>query len=228
MNDPREEMISVMMDGELNRADTGTVIDELGRDGACRRRFERYQLISDTLRKQLPDLLKHDLTLRVNDAIARESAHNTNIRTFPEPLHSGWRISGFALAASLAAMAVIGVQWSAPDATFQPASLASSTPPSSLATVALPAADIVNPESVAAVAGVERGVQLVSSGDPTAAAGESMPSSVDTPTQWKVLRAPHQPRLAEYLVNHNEYSSVVSVRDGLMPQVRVVGYDPAR
>src|SRR3972149_3280327 len=104
MNGHREEIISVMLDGELDRAEAGKLVKEMGRNPEFRNRFERYQLISDTLKKQLPDLLNHNLAVRINEAIAGETPPNTNIRKFSEPLRSGWRITGFALAASLAAM----------------------------------------------------------------------------------------------------------------------------
>jgi hypothetical protein len=68
-------------------------------------------------------------------------------------------------------------------------------------------------------------VQLVANGPAASRTGEVMQGITSDQAQWKVLRATNKPRLTEYLINHNEYSSAVPVRDGLMPQVRVVGYD---
>ncbi|KAF0193246.1 MAG: sigma-E factor negative regulatory protein RseA [Gammaproteobacteria bacterium] len=219
MNDHPEEMISIMLDSELDAAETEKVISALGSNPRYRYRLERYQLISDTIKHQLPDLLNHNLALRVTQAIADEQVHSTNVRQLSEPLHSGWRVTGFALAASLAAMAVIGVQWYQPDSSLTPEQLASATAP-----VMAPAT--VEFGTLPSISTTADSVQLVSAGQSVVRSPEVLAqvASGDA-AQWKVLRATSRPRLTEYLINHNEYSSIVPVRDGLMPQVRIVGYD---
>ncbi len=218
MNDHPEEMISIMLDSELDAAETEKVIRSLGSNPRYRYQLERYQLISDTIKHQLPDLLNHDLALRVTHAIADEQAHNINVRQLSEPLHSGWRVTGFALAASLAAMAVIGVQWYQPDSSLAPEQLASATAP-----VMAPAT--VEFGTLPPILTAD-GVQRVSAGQSAVRSPDGLAQGVSgDAAQWKVLSAASRPRLTEYLINHNEYSSVVPVRDGLMPQVRVVGYD---
>lgn len=225
MNEQREQMISSLMDGELGSAETEQLIHELSDDSASRHRLERYQLISDTIRKQLPDLLNHRLDLRIREAMVAEAPHTSNIKKFPEPVHTGWRVTGFALAASLAALAVIGVQWNVADPMLQPAPLASATV--ALSSPALMGMDPpLTAQAPLPVAVPDRGVQLVATGEALTATGQLTPPVAGQQAQWKVLTDINRPRLTEYLINHTEYSSIVPVRDGLMPQVRVVGYDP--
>lgn len=217
MSDHREEMISILLDGELDAAETAKLLNEFGSNPQSRCRLERYQLISDTVRNQLPDLLNHNLSLRITQAIAREDVHSSNIKTLSEPLHSGWRVTGFALAASLAAMAVVGVQWYQPDTAFVPGQLASAP---GIVPASVPV-EIVSSQPLAAAGDM---VQLVANGQSTTPPGNAVSVVSGDPAHWKVLRSTSPPRLTEYLINHNEYSSPVPVRDGMMPQVRVVGY----
>ena len=68
-------------------------------------------------------------------------------------------------------------------------------------------------------------IQLVAEGDVLSPANGAPLGVVGQDAQWKTDQLAVRSRLTEYLINHNEYASAVSVREGLLPQVRVVGYD---
>ena len=122
-----DEKISVLMDGELEGTERDRLIQELKMDSQTRCCLERYQLISDALKKHLPDMLGHDLFQRVTQAIAGEEPHRQISLKSSDTTHFTWRVTGFALAASLAALAVIGIQWTQPEQSLVSPQLASTS-----------------------------------------------------------------------------------------------------
>lgn len=127
----KAEQISALMDGELYGPEAGHVIDELKRDDGLKTCWGRYHLISDVLRNHAPHHLRHGVAEGVMCLMQNEP-----------PLRArGWRVirspqmlkplAGFALAASVAALAILSV----PSTLFTPRSTdnsllaaASSTP----------------------------------------------------------------------------------------------------
>lgn len=214
MKDNRpDEMISRLMDGELDGPERERLIQELKTDTQSRHRLERYQLISDTIKQHLPDIYRHDLSQRVSRAVAAEESYQMVPRK--EPSQITWRVTGFALAASLAAVAVIGVQWSQPEQSLLGPQHQASAP-----------ADMLPPGQAVSqrvAAGRMNDIRLVAEGETVAPAGRSAP--VAGAGQVGADPVAGRARLTEYLINHNEYASAISVREGLMPHVRVVGYD---
>lgn len=123
-----DEHISALMDGELNEAETGRLLDQLQRDARLRTCWTRYHLISDTLRSDLTCHIKHNVANRVMLALASEPVHLSPRRLTPHPSRFTPYIfkplAGLAMAASIAAVAVISLQTSAPLQTSSPANLA--------------------------------------------------------------------------------------------------------
>ncbi|HKK14460.1 MAG TPA: sigma-E factor negative regulatory protein, partial [Gammaproteobacteria bacterium] len=95
-----------MLDDELPAVEQELLAARMARDEKLRARWQRYSLISDTLRNHLPDHADEALASRVMQALEPEA-----------PLHArrrlpGWArpMAGAAVAASVAVAAVLAVQ----------------------------------------------------------------------------------------------------------------------
>lgn len=106
-NDARYEAVSALADGEFLQADAPALAAAVSEDPQARQRFARYHLIGDALRGNLPARLDPAFAERLRLAVADEPAVLAPRRRLQGLLKPA---AGFALAASVAAMAVIGVQ----------------------------------------------------------------------------------------------------------------------
>ncbi|NOZ54246.1 MAG: sigma-E factor negative regulatory protein [Gammaproteobacteria bacterium] len=122
------EQLSSFMDGELDKAGTKQLLEHLCNDQDLKQRWERYHVISDSMRNRLPDSM-YKKSARFSDTVMStiESEPTilapTSSKKFTQPnaqnafaqgsfVQSALfkRISGVAIAASVATIAVIGVQ----------------------------------------------------------------------------------------------------------------------
>ena len=96
------DKISAFMDGELDDQAAGQIIDALGRDREALEAWRAYHLISDALRDSR--LLSAGFTARVAEALAKEPTvlAPNRLPSPPQPRRL------YALAASLAAVALVG------------------------------------------------------------------------------------------------------------------------
>lgn len=114
MNQQQQEMLSALFDGQTSDFETQHLLRELDDEGLAR--LARYQLISDGMQNRLTDLHgRLDIVGQVAAATEQMPA--------PHRQAAGWLkpVLGFAAAASLAFVTVVGVQgmgWSptGPDA----------------------------------------------------------------------------------------------------------------
>ena len=109
----KSEQLSAFVDGELNREHCERIISTICKDHDMVSCFERYQLISDTMRNQLPTGMKRDFVGCVMSAIESEPvifAPAAQSHRYRFPTHVTKKFAGFAIAASVATIAVIGVQ----------------------------------------------------------------------------------------------------------------------
>lgn len=107
MRHDRGEQLSALIDGELSDHEMDQVLDALERDEEMRGQWSRYHLISDSIRSTAANVSVTDLAERIRSAIADEPAILAPPRKssrFIKPL------AGFAIAASVAIVAVIGIQ----------------------------------------------------------------------------------------------------------------------
>lgn len=113
MNDNKLEALSALMDGEANTSDTAA-LNGWTRDESLRGAWGRYHLISDALRGNLPSHMDPALANRIALVLRNEAAILTPDFAAPRP----WLkpVAGMAIAASVAALAVIGIQFSRNDA----------------------------------------------------------------------------------------------------------------
>lgn len=175
MADTTAEQLSVLMDGESDVREAEFTLRRLAKDAELKARWERYHLISDALRNNLPAALDIRFAERLQQALDAEAALNTLVvRTLP-----AWYkpAVGFGLAASV----TLAVALVALGPGRQPGRLATATggAPVTSVTVAVEAEPVL------------------------------------------------ESRLNRYVVNHSEYASMNSVH-GVLPYVRMVGYEPKR
>ncbi|MGB5472164.1 MAG: sigma-E factor negative regulatory protein [Gammaproteobacteria bacterium] len=107
MTDTLHEQLSALVDDELCESEQALLIRQLGRDANLRNRLARYQVISDTLRSNLPHGVDTGFYRRVHAALEQEAEiHAAQSRVMPlfKP------VAGLALAASVAVVAVVSLQ----------------------------------------------------------------------------------------------------------------------
>lgn len=113
-----KEEISALMDGEVDPLRMQQLLRELRNDAECCDCWRQYHLIGDALRNNLPPRLKSDFVRNISQAIAQEDLPaavtppvNPEVRQTPQSkrpaVANPW--TGFALAASVAAVAYLGV-----------------------------------------------------------------------------------------------------------------------
>ncbi len=108
------ERLSALVDGELGGSEARFMVRRLATDADLRRRWERYHLIGEALRRSLPRRLDPALAARIEARLPELPA--------PAPglvgrLRGRWlqAAAGLALAASVAAMAVLALRARAPE-----------------------------------------------------------------------------------------------------------------
>ncbi len=115
MMERNADKVSLLVDGELDECDMSCVVQAMKTDDLAGERWRNYHLIRDTMQGSLPGHLPRDLAGRVALALEHEPIHfnprhkpstAASIRT---PSHRTRATLGFALAASLSAIAVFGV-----------------------------------------------------------------------------------------------------------------------
>jgi sigma-E factor negative regulatory protein RseA len=126
MADTTAEQLSVLMDGESDVREAEFTLRRLAKDAELKARWERYHLISDALRNNLPTAIDVRFAERLQQALDAEAALNTPVvRTLP-----AWYkpAVGFGLAASVTlAVALVALGTGQPDPLATPA-VATRTP----------------------------------------------------------------------------------------------------
>lgn len=204
MTEKYAEKISMLMDDELPDHETANLIEGIEHDEWLKQCWERYHLIGDALKNNLPDMVHQDLAGRVSQALNAEQVHNLSPikrrRSAPGFMKPA---VGLALAASLAAVAVMVVPWRSgpvtPQAGQPQASLSLPVQGDDLAVGSRMVSDRMAPQQPPAVA--------------------TVPAATVAAHEIKV-----EPVLYDYLLDHNEYTDAASVQSTMLPYVRIVGY----
>jgi sigma-E factor negative regulatory protein RseA len=101
------EQLSALVDDELSDAEHALLIRQLSADSALRHTLSRYQMVSDSIHSNLPQQVDCHFHERVRAALQDEaaihSAHRVSARWYRP-------VAGFALAASVAVVAVVSLQ----------------------------------------------------------------------------------------------------------------------
>lgn len=112
MDKSGHEWVSAIVDGEMDKKE----IAELSADDASHAKWRNYHLIGDAMRNELPQSINLDLSSKIAAAIEQESPLNTinlqekktakTSKVIPFVRHWGQ----YAIAASVALVAIVGVQ----------------------------------------------------------------------------------------------------------------------
>lgn len=210
MADNLEEKVSALVDGELSRDEVDQLVTVLKEDAGIQTSWRHFHLISDALKNNLPDRVPEDFVKRVSMALESEPVLSNpppRLNIKPSSFHAP--TIGFALAASVAAIAFLGLGWNSlnqPGAGSGPAVVAEVTPAQTAPTAA--------PASPAAAAPVTT-VSALPATSYTQVRGR----------QWDVAQPDVISKLNGYLISHDQYSLASGVRSGVLPQVRIVGYE---
>jgi sigma-E factor negative regulatory protein RseA len=113
MTDNMNEQLSALVDGELQAHEVSQVLNTLKTDALAQQKLKRYQQSSDVLNGFTSKQNYADLTARLSVALEAEPTYSLNTKpkakvlVFPSNL---WKqVSGLAIAASVGALAVVGV-----------------------------------------------------------------------------------------------------------------------
>lgn len=190
-SDSREQ-ISAFLDGKFRESKPDRIVDALYGNPELRRAWARFHLIGDAMRGVGPVPGADSIAGKVGTLLSGEKI----VPLKPRLRRPGFGpLAGLALAASVSAVAILGIH-SLDDGRDTP---------SPAVAVAL------RPEAVAA-------------GSADNVPGEEVRRSGYEPArlQWSDVAPDTEARLNTYLVNHNEFAGN-GVR-GVMPYVRLVGY----
>ena len=224
------EKLSSFVDGELSGDHCESLINAICKDEDMKSCLERYQMISDSMKSQLPDGVKSDFVQCVMSAIESEptvispaastslSSHSNsnsssksgNVIQFPSLAK---KVAGFAIAASVATIAVIGVQTQNQEPESQVVAM-----PENSEFVRLPQ----QRQPVTASIGSMPASKQTSRG--TFNASTSV-SQQDVP-QLKPVRK-FDPILHQYIVNHSQFASGSGVQD-IISHARIVASSQKR
>jgi anti-sigma factor RsiW len=241
MNDPNDtlsEQLSAYIDGELPEAEARFLQRRLEHDAELRAKWTRMHVVSSCIKGQPWQPMSEGLSTRIHAELAQETG-----RVQRRPLLR------WAVAASIAALAVIFAPGLMQEDVSQPAVVATSAtaPDHVLASPASADLIAINPPETAAVAPVAVAAtapsrsehDLIASHADSSSKASPMPLSAESPAdfplidsgserQWPrstLVGARNDPALEAYLVRHNQ----MLANDGLggfVPYVDVVASDP--
>lgn len=112
MSDKVGEQLSAWMDGELPREEVPLLLKRLEDDRELRLRLQRFQLIRDAMKGGLPELVNYRMADQVDEEIRNEPVAAVFQNDTPRESLRRWLrpLLGAGIAASVAALAIVGVQ----------------------------------------------------------------------------------------------------------------------
>jgi len=210
----QKEMISVFMDGEASEFESASVLKQIKQEPLLERCWEGYHTIGDTLRNQLSTALGSGFTKRLSLALDDEL---DSVAVQPAPRRRANETAGFALAASVSAVALVGLLQFG-----QPAMLATvnnhyetDIQNQHLAVAKLAMAKQASMPTTEAVTPIEMDNRALAYASFDAA---GLNNSGDT-TQTANLES----SVYDYLVNYNQFA-VAAPLEGSAPNVSLVSY----
>jgi sigma-E factor negative regulatory protein RseA len=238
MMERNADKVSLLVDGELDGCDMPCVLQAMKSDEAARDRWAGYHLIRDAMHGNLPRQMPVNLAARVAQALEHEPIHfNPRPQTSsPQPYRTPSRTRatlGFALAASLSAIAVFGVGVMELNTTSgAPAGM-------SVATVQQQAVAVASMPQESSPAPA---VQLAAAQEPakparkptvnmlaSAAGGSAMARTAPRPSSVAVdADSPVSTDLYDYLVNYHRYTPGAADTQAMLSYVQLVGYGPGQ
>lgn len=203
MSEALNEQLSALVDDELDRAELPLLMRQLERSDSLKGQLERYYLMREAMRRELPAAASLDLAGRVSAALEAEPEHK-GVRPRRTRGHALKPAAGLAIAASVAVLAV----------SLWPAGPTTSPQPQSLPSNSITA---VNSQSGAmrVSAGAGGGVAANSAQAPGAASGQ----------EWDRLDPRVQHWLNSYIVDHSEHAGSAQL-GGVINYARIAGQEP--
>lgn len=209
------EQLSSFIDGELNREQGEHLISDLSSDEELKACWQRYHIISDAMRSGLPDTLNHEFADKVMSAIESEPAilapHTPSRSSTKQSLPINKRVAGFAIAASVATLAVIGVQSIYND---ESQSRVVATMPDESEYVRMESSA---PQVASANPIIRKGVENGFSTAAAVAAANPASTFKHPPIQLNKSLDAVDPKLLKYIVNHSQQVSGTGVQDIFSP-----------
>lgn len=206
----QKEMISVYMDGEASEFEAVSVLKHVKQEPLLERCWEGYHLIGDTLRNQLSSSLDSGFSRRLSAALDNEITTTT---AQPAPRRRANETAGFALAASVSAVAIVGLLQFG-----QPAMMASVNNQYET--------DIQHQHLALAKQTAAPTTEAVSSPiemDNRALAYASFDSDLNNNTGTAAQTASLESSVYDYLVNYSQYA-VAAPLEGSAPTVSLLSY----
>ena len=191
------KLLSEFVDDELRGPARDRIVDALYGSAELRRAWARYHLIGDAVRKVGPVPGADTIADKVSAALSDEHVVHFKPRSRRSRLHA---LSGLAIAAAVASVAILGVH-SLDDGGAQ-----------SPAGDSRPELAVADSASATEDAPASRVVSMAAQ----AAGTES------NRLQWSGVAPDAEARLNVYLFNHNAYAG--NDLRGVLPYVRIVGY----
>ena len=200
------------MDDEAEDAD-GRIIHELMHNQGARDTWWRYHLVSDVLKHESPLLAHRDMTRRISAALESEPAilipkSFQHRRDWIKPL------AGLAIAASVAVIAILGLQHNEEDipggSAVMPQTVAQSPQPIPKTVVAQPIQEL-SPIAT----------PIVRQFRPPA----TLASIQTSQSQTAPAMSPEYSRMNSYLLNYNEYRTRETRMQGMLPYVRIIAHE---
>lgn len=213
------ETFSAFIDSELTTSESNEQISDASQDVNLRYRMQRYHLIGDIMRQEVGQSVQLDFAAKISANIAQleplTKPSTVNIAT-PKPvsLFSRWfkPLTGFAVAASVAWVAVISLQ----SLINVDSRTGEFTQQANKIALSSPQVDVSEQVNQLAKLPVLSNVVTVS----TPVLTNTNPNKM----HWSTAQSQSvsQNKLNAYLVTHTEYSGSMQ---GMIPQARVAGFD---
>ena len=195
MNDELKQQVSGLLDDRAEELQVHTM-DQILASEALKQTWWRYQLISDVMKQNLPAVIDRSLAARISAIVADEPAvlapANLPARRYLRPL------AGLAIAASVAAVAVIGIR--------QPDQVTGQQPAAKVADLSQAYSADISSYTFPVVSSV------VTGGTDTEEVDELESNS----------------RLNSYLVNYNEFRAAQTGVQGMNPYVRIIANEEGK
>ena len=203
MTEKLTEQLSALMDNECTEHERALALRRLGKEIELLACWQRYHLISDAVKGNMPSIVTPDFSIRMSKLIAAEaplSESQTKVQIDRHKRSSSARpawlkpVAGFAVAASVTGVALLGLR-------------------------------VLDSVSI-------EGTQLVQQTMQPASLKESTPAA-PTESALKIAATPSTEqdqkveKLNAYLANHNELATLNGI-NGVMPYVRMVNYQASR
>jgi len=219
MDTEKQEAVSCLVDEELVHMRATRVVDQLSRDPGLRRRWASYHLIGEVMRGNPQSAVGHATAARVRSSLASEPVALAPRRARRVPRRRVF--AGLAMAASLAAVAIVALQFGeAPGG--KPLAVARQSPVTGSPAVPSPAPAV----SVAASQFAAVQPALGDRAAPRLASTVADPVRQLAQFRWRDRPFPANRRLNAYLVSHSGYST--GGMRGMLPYARVISYDASR